>query len=380
MKNNQSVRQRTLEELVEIADSGTWGDDGTLGVDFPVLRSTNIADYRLTLNDPAWRVLPATDVLRRRLSAGDIIITKSSGSPDHIGKCAVFAEPDNGQAYYFSNFMLRLRANKKEADPRWLYYWLISDRGRFILQQMNSTTTGLRNLNVGQYLQQRLPSPPLPEQRRIADILDKADAIRRKRREAVALLPCLVDSVFANMFGDLPSKKSIYPVQALRPFIDAANGKSSRDVLSDSPTGIPVYGGNGVNGWSKTALYEEPVVVVGRVGQQCGITHLTSGPAWITDNAIAVRIKDADRLHPVYLESALQRSTLGHDVRYIDLPYINQSMILDLPLPLPPFEAQTVFAKRKQAIQNYIFRQTQVANETGSLFNSLVQRAFRGDL
>jgi type I restriction enzyme S subunit len=217
-------------------------------------------------------------------------------------------------------------------------------------------------------------------QQRITGILDKAETVCRKRRAAIHLLNNLLDAVFYAMFGDVAVKRAGYPIQPLRPYLTAANGKSSQAVLTSQPTGIPVYGGNGVNGWARHALYEESVVVVGRVGQQCGITHLTSGPAWVTDNAIAVQVTDRTRVHLEYLEAALRRSTLGHDVRYIDLPYINQSMIMDLPLPLPPLEQQELFVRRKAAILCAWSVQRESLEESKRLFNSLVQRAFRGEL
>jgi type I restriction enzyme, S subunit len=373
-------KPQKLEDVVALADSGTWGDDGTPQTGSPVLRSTNIDSYQMVFDDPAWRVIPENDRERRRLKTGDIIVTKSSGSPDHIGKCAVFKDPNDGRNYYFSNFMLRLRADDSKLDHRWLFYWLTSDRGRFELQKFNSTTTGLRNLNVGLYLSQKIPLPPLPEQKRMAAILDKANAIRRKRQECRRILPSLIDSVFSKLIGDVPSRRSQYPIVPLRPYLEASNGKASGEVLSTEPTGIPVFGGNGINGWALRSLYDEPVVVVGRVGQQCGITSLTSGPAWITDNAIAVRPTDRSKIDLVYLEAVLRRSTLGHDVRYIDLPYINQSMILDLPLPLPPIEVQQAFVRQQQAIERTISLASSHSGLADDLFNSFVQRAFKGEL
>src|SRR5262249_27465463 len=70
--------------------------------------------------------------------------------------------------------------------------------------------------------------PPLPEQKRIAAILDKADAIRRKRREAMKLTDELLRSVFLDMFGDIPAKKSKYIFKSVRPFVTANSGKSSK--------------------------------------------------------------------------------------------------------------------------------------------------------
>ncbi|MBI1945020.1 MAG: restriction endonuclease subunit S [Deltaproteobacteria bacterium] len=195
-----------------------------------------------------------------------------------------------------------------------------------------------------------VPHPYYEEQRRIADILDRADAIRRKRREGIALLDMLVRSAFVERFGDIPLRRSRWPFQPLRPFLSAASGKSSKAVLSPVETKIPVYGGNGVNGWATTALYHEPVVVVGRVGQQCGITRVTEGPAWVTDNAIVVTVTDPETIDSAYLASALQHSPLRSSVMRLDLPFINQATILDYPLPLPPVKLQREFSRLKSQL------------------------------
>ena len=62
----------------------------------------------------------------------------------------------------------------------------------------------------------RLPLPPLPEQRRIAAILDKADELRAKRRAALAQLDGLAQSVFVEMFGDPISNPKGWPTDAVR--------------------------------------------------------------------------------------------------------------------------------------------------------------------
>ena len=60
----------------------------------------------------------------------------------------------------------------------------------------------------------KLPLPPLPEQRRIAEILDKADALRAKRRAALAQLDTLTQSIFLDMFGDPATNPKGWPVTA----------------------------------------------------------------------------------------------------------------------------------------------------------------------
>ncbi len=201
-----------LEDLIQSCETGTWGgevDDGANGN--PVLRSSNIQDSRLDLSEYAVRSIPAKDQGKKKLLTGDIIITASSGSPELIGKCARFVQPTDGTDYYYSNFTLRVRADEKKLDSKYLYYFLISDQARSYLRGANDTTSGLRNLNKKIYLRQPVPLRPLEEQRRIAEVLDRADALRQKRRLALQKLDTLLQSVFLDMFGDPKANPRDWP-------------------------------------------------------------------------------------------------------------------------------------------------------------------------
>ncbi|MGI8670386.1 MAG: restriction endonuclease subunit S, partial [Aridibacter sp.] len=189
-----------LKDVAISCDSGTWGDEVSENiVGNPVLRSSNITDFKLKLADFAWRQIPEKDIERKKLQNGDIIITASSGSSHLIGKCAYFTQPKDKYDYYFSNFTLRLRGDSEKINPKFLFYWLISNQARSYLQGADNTTSGLRNLNKTIYLDQPVPLPPLPEQKRIAEVLDKADALREKRRLALQKLDTLLQSVFLEM-------------------------------------------------------------------------------------------------------------------------------------------------------------------------------------
>lgn len=267
--------------------------------------------------------------------------------------------------------------NQDLAFPKFVYHYCRTIKPIILA---NSTSTTLPIINKSRFSELPIFLPPFPEQKRIADILDKADAIRRKRQEAIRLTDELLRSVFLDMFGDIPARKSKHTFGTIRSYVVANSGKSSKDVLSKETTSIPIYGGNGRNGWAIKALYDEPVVVVGRVGQQCGITHLTSGPCWVTDNAIVVRVTDKTKLHPIYLSVALQNSPLRTTVERFDLPFINQSIILDYEIPLPPVDLQIEYAKIQEQAKKSRDQLTSSSDSSDELFNSLVQRAFRGEL
>jgi len=260
-------------------------------------------------------------------------------------------------------------------DWRYLYYALqVANLGQ------KTITTSIPGLNRDDFYETEIPLPPLDEQKRIAAILDKADAIRQKRKQAIALADEFLHSVFLEMFGDIPAKVSPYPFVGCRGAVSASSGKSSKSVIADFKTEIPIYGGNGVNGYAHEFLYNEPVVVVGRVGQQCAITNLTEGPCWVTDNAIVIKITDEKKYDAAYLAHAFIHSPIRNSVTQLDLPFINQSMILDYPIPLPPIEEQRKFSAIRTKLKEHMSMHTAAFEQGEVQFNALSQKAFSGQL
>jgi type I restriction enzyme, S subunit len=134
--------------------------------------------------------------------------------------------------------------------------------------------------------------------------------------------------------GTIPRGWEVATVGSLASFTSgvgisvAALGEKS----ADNP--VPVYGGNGVAGFTRRALLREPSVVVGRVGQKCGEVHLTSGPAWVTDNALYPS-KIRRPLDLGFLALALQRAGLNDLKNRNDLPLVTQSILHSVRLPWP---------------------------------------------
>src|SRR5690606_37965542 len=106
-----------------------------------------------------------------------------------------------------------------DADLRWLTYRL-SVLG---LNRLNRAAA-VPGLNREDAYRQRLLLPPLPEQRRIAEILDKADALRAKRRAALAQLDTLTQSIFLDMFGDPATNPKGYVTRSLTTVCNCYSG------------------------------------------------------------------------------------------------------------------------------------------------------------
>lgn len=122
-----------------------------------------------------------------------------------------------------------LNGFKENVYPRYIFhhllkYWKIRNERT----QFGSATNYIRMQNFQDY---EIPLPPLAEQKRIAAILDKADAIRRKRQQAIKLADEFLRSVFLDMFGDPVSNPKGWEVKALSEMAVITTGNTpSRDV------------------------------------------------------------------------------------------------------------------------------------------------------
>lgn len=340
------------------------------------MRTKNI---QADLDESDLIAIPPSFVKRdeQYIKEGDILVS-TANSWELVGKACWVPKLDYTATA--GGFISILRANQAMVFPRYLYHWMVCTETQHNLRYCGRQTTNISNMSFGLAEKLEIPLPPLDEQHRISAILDKADAIRRKRQESIRLTEEFLRSTFLEMFGDIPAKKSNYNFGTLRGLVSAQSGKSSNQVLSQEKTDIPIYGGNGINGWATKSLFEEKVVVVGRVGQQCGIVHITEGPSWVTDNAIVIKVTDPTKLHPIYVAEALQKSPLRSTVEQLDLPFINQSTILDYPIPIPPLDKQLDFVKIKENVLNSRLKLTSAIVFSNLMFNSLIHRAFRGEL
>jgi len=389
-----------LRDLICLADSGTWGDEAPEGAGFPVLRSSNIQGGRLDLSEVAWRLIPEANTARRLLQSGDLLITKSSGSPDLIGKCCQFTQPEGGTKFYFSNFTLRLRADHNRADSRWLFFWLSSPRGRAVLAAMNTTTSGLRNLNIGLYLSQLVPAPPVTEQRRIAAVLDKADTIRRKRQQALQLTDELLHSAFLDIFGDpitnpkgwgsdlLGNRLTFltsgsrgwadYYSKSGRLFLRIQNVGRNRMLLDDVAYVQPP------DTTEAQRTLVRPGDVLLSITADLGRTAVVPeglGPAHINQHLALLRPTSVEPVYlAAYLASAGGQTQLLKRNRQGVKAGLNFDDIRSLRVLLPPRERQQSFAEFQRSVEKLKTRYADVTEETQQLFHSLVQRAFCGEL
>ncbi len=249
----------------------------------------------------------------------------------------------------------------------------------------------LRELNI--------PLPQLDEQRRISDILDKIDAIRARRRQVLAYLDSLIQSVFHDMFGGVEFPR--HEFGSLVEFMRNGMSPSMRGTVSGTVLTLSaVTQGTFDAVAAKPAMFDiepsEKVRVDARDFLICrgngnkslvgvGVYSPISRPDLVfPDTVIGARV-DADRVDLNYLQSvwreAVVRRQIEAGARTTNGTYkVNQKTLGSVLIPLPPMVLQRKFADRAQRInaQKELVQRALVMDD--ELFASLQERAFKGEL
>lgn len=170
---------------------------------------------------------------RQLIRAGDVLV--STVRPNLNGVALVPPELDGATA---STGFCVLRPRVNRLDARYLYQWVKSP---LFVSDMVRKATGASYPAVSDRIvcESKLPLPPLAEQKRIAAILDKADALRAKRRAALAQLDTLTQSIFLDMFGDPATNPKGWPNIVLGDALIAIRNGTNAEQQED-PAGWPI--------------------------------------------------------------------------------------------------------------------------------------------
>jgi type I restriction enzyme S subunit len=228
-------------------------------------------------------------------------------------------------------------------------------------------------------LELSLVLPPLKEQRRIAEVLDRAEALRAKRRAALAQLDTLTQSIFLDIFGDPITNPKHQRKMALGKLIKLKSGEflPATDMVTSGP--FAVLGGNGINGHHDKYLFEDRQIVIGRVGVYCGCVHVSPPKSWVTDNALYV-CECSEDIEFTYFVHALTRARLNQYASQSGQPLVSASRLYPVEVLVPPLSLQRDFSNRIAAVDKLKSAHRASLAKLDALFASLQHRAFRGTL
>jgi type I restriction enzyme S subunit len=260
----------------------------------------------------------------------------------------------------------------------------------------------MQHVNRNEFLNTKIYLPPLPEQRRIAAILDKADALRAKRRAALKKLDELTQSIFLDMFGDPATNPKGWPIRSIGDLLESASyGTSKKSEASGelavlrmnniTPTGeIDLSDLKYMNlekrEWERY-LVQRGDILFNRTNspELVGKTAIFRGEKPMAYAGYLIRLRVNDENDPEYLAAFLntaysKRLLRGMCKSIIGMANINATEVQAIRVPRPPGDLQREFARRVLSVEQLKSKNRSGLAELDALFASLQHRAFRGEL
>jgi type I restriction enzyme S subunit len=299
-----------------------------------------------------------------------------------------------GREVAFNQQINALVFNEKLVCPRYGYHYCRTLKP--LLSHMAPSTT-VAIVNKSRFQSLEIPLPPLEEQRRIAAILDKADGVRRKRKEAIRLTEELLRSTFLEMFGDPVTNPKGWEIVKIENIIELVSGQVDP---RESPYsnmlhvgGDNIESGTGEISGCKTPaelslisgkyLFRKGDILYSKIRPYLNKVSLPDFDGVCSADIYPIRVNHSC-VTPIYMTSILRSKGFleyaeKHSTR-TNIPKINRKALLSFECPLPPLGLQNQFTNSANKILKIKDHEKTGVDKANNLFNSLLQRAFRGEL
>lgn len=286
--------------------------------------------------------------------------------------------------------------------PKYLRWLLVGDVFHSAYMRTVSGVGGsLLRARPAEVFKIQIPVPPLPEQRRIAEVLDHADALRVKRRTALTKLETLMRSIFLDMFGDPATNPNRWPTETLEELFEISRGGSPRpidDYITESPDGVNwIMIGDAPEGSKYITTTKKKIKPEGAKRSR----SVKPGDLLLTNSMSFGRpyvMRTSGCIHDGWLVLSPRTSNvvpnyffslLGSRALYTEfsrrapgatVKNLNIKLVRSVVVPVPPEAKQRNYADYVSAIERLMVPIQGSFDGLESLFASLQQRAFRGEL
>jgi type I restriction enzyme, S subunit len=376
-------------------------ENGLSGI--PITRIETIWNEEIDINRFGYADISDTDVelyKKHLLKNGDLLMTHIN-SPKHLGKCALYE--DEPKILIHGMNLLCLRPNANVSDPKFLRYYFKTKSFKGALSKISNQSVNQASFSAGKLKQVNIPLPPLEEQKQIAAILDAADELRQKDKALIAKYDELTQSLFLDMFGDTLQNPMGWEKRNLETIcshiVDCPHSTPKYvEEVTEFPCIRTTELKNGSIDWAKmkylnTEAYSERIkrlkpvggdIVYGREGSYGDAVIIPAGIKLSLGQRVMLfrpiyTIMNSQFMHAVVrskgVYSQAQRVNAGSTVGHVNIKDIRKFNII-----VPPLDLQNQFANRIQSIDSQKAKAQESLDKSEALLNSLLQKAFKGEL
>jgi type I restriction enzyme, S subunit len=378
----------------------TGGESSYQKSGIALIRSMNVRDGKFLFKDLAYiNDEQASKLDSVTVHLGDVLLNITGASVARA--CRV---PSSVLPARVNQHVMIIRPEKQLLDPSYLEHQLIARKAELL--KMGGSGATREAITKAALEKFAVTIPPLAEQRRIAEILDRAEALRAKRRNALGLINELHEATFLNLFGDPLSNPKNWTIRSLGSVIAKGPQNGMYKPASEYGSGTPIlridafYDGQITNLSSLKRLRIPQAeiqhygllnndIVINRVNsiEYLGKSALIQGlvePTVFESNMMRFSV-DESLVLPVFINFLLQTKALKLQIQKcakqaVNQASINQKDVAHFEIPVPPLSLQEEFRRRVQSIETLKKQQRQSLAEMDALFESLQHRAFRGEL
>ena len=321
----------------------------------PYLRNGDVQWDRINVVElPSMDIRPH-EIERFTVRQGDLVVCEGG----EAGRCAIWQGTVDPCGY--QKALHRLRPVDGVRDlPRFLYFTLIAAVSRDAFAEGQGST--FAHLTGDMLRAQRFVFPPPSEQRAIVEFLDRETAridvlvakkeklIRQLREKRTAFISHTVTKGLdrdapmkdsgAEWLGDTPAH---WESRRLKTLSTMRSGESITSASIESTGRYPVYGGNGLRGYTSRYTHEGEHVLVGRQGAHCGNVHMARGRFWASEHAVVVTLEDGGVFQ--WFAALLEAMNLNRQSMAAAQPGLTVEQLRDLRVSVPPVLEQRAIAE-----------------------------------
>ncbi len=318
-----------------------------------------IQDLTGNINNPNY----TTNIFEEKylIKKGDLLISWSATLNAFIW---------NKEEGWLNQHIFKVEENKELINKKFLFF-LIKTK----IDEMKKNTHGstMKHITKKNFESIKFVLPPLPTQKKIVSILEKAEKLKQKGANTEDLLDEYLKSVFYEMFYKEKCKFEKHQGSELFEFSygkGLSQSKRSRE-------GYNVYGSNGIIGHHKTYLIKGPGIIIGRKGS-IGEINFSENNFWPIDTTYYISQKK--KFNWIFLYYLLKSTPLKHLNKSAAIPGLNRNDVYSIKFLYPPLSLQKKFARIVGHIEELKENIKKIKQNSEELFNSLMNKAFNGEL